>query len=262
MVDTHAHLTDPAFDIDRDKIISNMPNDNLEYIVNIGFDINSSVRCVEMAESVGRLYATVGVHPEEVECWNKQTEQKLRELAHHPKVVGIGEIGLDYHYTKENIDLQKEIFISQLRLAHECHLPVCIHNRDSVGDMLDILESHAELLTDGGVFHCFSESVEVYKRIKKLGLMVGFGGICTFKNARKTTDVIKLVDMDDFVVETDCPYLAPEPNRGKRNEPKFVQFVIDKIAEIKGISPSEVEHVSTQNALKLYRKIGVQNERN
>lgn len=257
MIDTHAHLIDSAFDNDRNKIILNMQSDNLEYIVNIGFDIESSKQCIKMAENFDRLYATIGVHPEEVSCWDENTFNTLKKLAKHPKVVGIGEIGLDYHYTKEDIELQKEIFVAQLKLAHECNLPVCIHNRDSIGDMLDILENNANLLTDGGVFHCFSESVEVYQRIKKLGLKVGFGGVCTFKNARKTLDVIRVVDVDDFVVETDCPYLAPEPNRGKRNEPKFVRFVIDKIAEIKGISPSEVEKISTQNALKLYKKIGV-----
>lgn len=257
MIDTHAHLIDSAFDIDRDNILSNMQSDNLEYIVNIGFDIESSKKCIEMAENNDRLYATIGVHPEEVSCWDENSLGLLKEWAKHPKVVGIGEIGLDYHYTKENIELQKEIFVAQLKLAHECNLPVCFHNRDSIGDMLDILESHADLITNGGVFHCFSESVEVYERIKKLGLKVGFGGICTFKNARKTIDVIRVVDMSDFVVETDCPYLAPEPNRGKRNEPKFVRFVIDKIAEIRGISPSEVEKISTHNALELYKKIGV-----
>ncbi len=257
MIDTHAHLTDDAFKTDRDEIISNMQRDNLEYVVNIGFDIESSKRCIEMAEKNDRLYATIGVHPEEVGCWNQNSFDLLKEWAKNPKVVGIGEIGLDYHYTKENIKLQKEIFVAQLKLAHECNLPVCIHNRDSIGDMLDILESHADLITNGGVFHCFSESVEVYERIKKLGLKVGFGGICTFKNARKTVDVIKVIDMADFVVETDCPYLAPEPNRGKRNEPKYVKYVVDKIAEIKGISPSEVEKISTQNALELYKKIGV-----
>lgn len=257
MIDTHAHLTDTAFDNDRDQIISNMQSDNLEYVVNIGFDIASSEQCVKMAEMTDKLYATVGVHPEEISCWNDDTKQKLYELAKHPKVVGVGEIGLDYHYTRENIDLQKEVFVAQLKLAHEYHLPVCIHNRDSIGDMLEILENNTDLLTDGGVFHCFSESVEVYERIRKLGLMVGFGGICTFKNARKTIEVIKVVDLDNFVVETDCPYLAPEPNRGKRNQPKYVRFVIDKIAEIKGITPSEVDKISTKNALKLYKKIGV-----
>lgn len=256
MIDTHAHLTDAQFDGDRENIVANMKNDGLKYIVNIGCDMVSSQQSVEMAECYDNLYATVGVHPEELSCIDNDWLTKLEQWAKHPKVVAIGEIGLDYHYTKENIEKQKEVFLKQLQLAHKCHLPVCIHNRDSIGDMLDILEHNSNLLEDGGVFHCFSESVEVYERVKKLGLMVGFGGICTFKNARKTIDVIKIVDLDNFVVETDSPYLAPEPNRGKRNQPKYVRLVVEKIAEIKGLEPKEIERLSTQNALRLYKKIG------
>lgn len=261
MIDTHAHLCDAQFDSDRDEIINNMPSDNLDYVVNVAFDMQSSEQSVELAQANTRIYATVGVHPEEVDCWDENSYAKLSALAHHPKVVAIGEIGLDYHYTSQNKDKQIEVFVEQLKLAHECGLPVVIHNRDSIGDMLDVLEHNVHLLQNGGILHCFSESVEVYRRISKLGLKIGVGGICTFQNARKTVEVLSKCELEDFVVETDCPYLAPVPYRGTRNQPKYVKLVIDKIAQIKGVSANEIERISTQNALRVYKKIGETNGR-
>lgn len=261
MIDTHAHLCDAQFDSDRDEIIKNMPTDNLDYVVNVAFDMQSSEQSVELAQANTRIYATVGVHPEEVDCWNENSYAKLSALARHPKVVAIGEIGLDYHYTSQNKDKQIEVFVEQLKLAHECGLPVVIHNRDSIGDMLDVLEHNVHLLQNGGILHCFSESVEVYRRISKLGLKIGIGGICTFQNARKTVEVSLECELEDFVVETDCPYLAPVPYRGTRNQPKYVKLVIDKIAQIKGVSANEIERISTQNALRVYKKIGETNGR-
>lgn len=258
MIDTHAHITDNQYNVtERTQIINNFDCDGLQYVVNMGCDVLDSIDSVNLAHEHDKIYSAVGVHPENVDSWNDDTIVELARLAQDPKVVAIGEIGLDYHYTKENADKQKEIFIAQLRLAHECHLPVVLHNRDSIGDMLQILENNADLLVDGGVLHCFSESVEVYKRVQKLGLKVGFGGVCTFKNARKTVEVIEQIDLNDFVVETDSPYLTPEPYRGKcKNQPKYVRYIIEKIAQIRNLSVEQVEKMSTTNALDLYKKIG------
>lgn len=258
MIDTHAHLTDSQYDAkERTQIIDDFDRDGLQYVVNMSCDVEDSIESVNLAHKYDKIYSAIGVHPENVDTWNDDSIPILRRLAQDPKVVAIGEIGLDYHYTKENIDKQKEIFIAQLRLAHECHLPVVLHNRDSIGDMLSILENNSNLLSDGGVLHCFSESIEVYERVKKLGLKVGFGGVCTFKNARKTVEVIERIDLNDFVVETDSPYLTPEPYRGKvKNQPKYVRYAIEKIAQIRKLSVEQVERLSTQNALDLYKKIG------
>lgn len=256
MIDTHAHLTDEAYDDRRATMIQNFKADGLDYVLTIGCDFKSSVDCVALAEKYDNVYAVIGVHPEELHTYTDETREYFLKVAKHPKVVAIGEIGLDYHYRSDNKDEQKRVFIDQLKLANEVKLPVVIHNRDSIGDMLEILENNKDLLKNGALFHCFSESVETYKRLKKLGIKVAFGGVCTFKNAVNVVKTLENVDLDDFVIETDCPYLTPMPYRGKMtNEPKFVRFVAEKIAEVRGLCLDEIIKIADENTYNFFKKI-------
>ena len=256
MIDTHAHLTDETYNNTREFMIKNFGADGLDYVFTIGFDFKSSIDCVRLAEKFDNIYAIIGVHPDEVASFTTECRDYFKMISRHPKVIAIGEIGLDYHHRTDNKDEQKKVFVEQLKLASEVGLPVVIHNRDSVGDMLDILENNKKLLKNGGLFHCFSESVEVYQRIKKLGLKVAFGGVCTFKNAVNVQKTLEVVDLDDFVLETDCPYLTPEPYRGKMtNQPKFVRLVAEKIAQVKGLSVDEIISITDKNTYKLFKKV-------
>lgn len=253
MIDTHAHLTDSEF-ADRDEIISNLKENKIDKVFTVAYSKQSIKDVFELSQKFDNVYAIIGIHPEEVKDYDNETIELLKEYSRNPKVVGIGEIGLDYHY--ENCDKlkQKEVFINQIKLAHELGLPISIHNRDSIGDCLKILKENREYLTHGGVIHCFSESVEVYKEIKKLGLKIAFGGILTFKNSKTAPLVCEVADIDDLLLETDCPYLAPTPLRGERNEPKYVSLVAQKIGEIKGLSYDFICEKTTENALKLFSK--------
>ncbi len=254
MIDTHAHLTDEKYADTVQTIIGNMSSDGLDKIFTVAYNYQSVLDCLALANKHHNIYAIIGVHPCDWEDYDK-TKQLLIDNANNPKVVGIGEIGLDYHYPDTNKEQQKRIFVDQLQLAHDYNLPISIHVRDAIGDLMQLLEQNAHLLTSGGVVHCFSESVEVYKRVTKLGLKIAFGGVVTFKNAVKAVEVARVVNMNDFVLETDCPYLTPEPYRGKQiNQPKYVRYVADKIANIKGITTEAVMAQTTANALKIFTK--------
>lgn len=256
MIDTHAHLTDENYINSRDFMIKNFQNDGLDFVFTIGYDFKSSIECVKLAEKYENVYAVIGVHPDEITCFTTECKDYFKMISKHPKVIAIGEIGLDYHYRTDNKEEQKIVFVEQLKLANVVGLPVVIHNRDSIGDMLEILENNKKLLKHGGLFHCFSESVEVYHRIKKLGLKVAFGGVCTFKNAVNVHKTLEAVELDDFVIETDCPYLTPEPFRGKMiNQPKFVRLVAEKIAQVKGLSVEEILEIADKNTYKLFSKV-------
>ena len=257
LIDTHAHLTDEKFEGLTDEIIEKLEENRVEKVFCMAVDKKSIEEVFSLSQKYSNIYALLGVHPEDVDDWDDYAKNRIIELSNNPKVIGIGEIGLDYHYCKDNKDKQKRVFIEQLKLAHELKLPVCIHNRDSIGDMLQILKENKELLEFGGVIHCFSESVEVYREIKKLGLKIGLGGTLTFKNCITPPLVCKECDMTDFLIETDCPYLAPEPYRGKLNEPKYTMYVAEKIALIKGISCDSVIKQAKMNALQLYKKANV-----
>lgn len=257
LIDTHAHLTDDKFAGITDEIISNLEFNNVEKVFCMAVDKKSIEDVFSLSLKYPNIYAVIGVHPEDIDSWDEDTKNRIIELSKNPKVVGIGEIGLDYHYTKDNKDKQKEIFVEQIKLAHRLKLPVCIHNRDSIKDMLEILKANKEYLEYGGVVHCFSESVEVYREIKKLGLKIGFGGTLTFKNSVTAPIVCKECDMTDFLIETDSPYLAPEPFRGKTNEPKYTRYVAEKIALIKGVSYDTVVEQAKKNALDVYKKANV-----
>lgn len=254
IIDTHAHLTDSQYDNFREELISSFSNDKIAKVFTVAYDKQSIISAVELAQKHPQVYAIIGIHPSEVQDWNESTISLIRQLSTHPKVVAIGEIGLDYHYEGFDKEEQKRVFVEQLQLAHELQLPISIHNRDSIGDCLTILKENSHLLSNGGVVHCFSESIEVYKEIKKLGLKIAFGGSLTFKNSVVAPSVCKIADLDDILLETDCPYLTPHPYRGSLNQPKYTSLVAQKISEIKGISYDTVVQTTTANALKLFKK--------
>ena len=254
LIDTHAHLTDEKYTDNVDEIISKLQENNITKVFTVAYSKKTIIDSVQLAEKYANIYAIIGIHPGEVNDYDENTIKLLEEYSTHPKVVGIGEIGLDYHYDNYDKERQKQVFISQIKLAHKVGLPICIHNRDSIGDCMEILKSHKEYLTNGGVVHCYSESEEIYKEIKKMGLKISLGGILTFKNSVVAPNVCKIADLEDILLETDCPYLTPHPYRGQTNEPKYVSLVAQKIAEIKGLSYDKVAEQTTNNALDLFKK--------
>ena len=248
--DTHAHYDAEQFDEDRDSVLASFPAANIGLVVNPGCDLPSSRMAVELAERYDFLYAAVGIHPEECAGYTDADLEVLRQLAQHPKVVAIGEIGLDY-YWEENPprDFQQNVFRKQLELARELDLPVIIHDRDAHGDALAIVLEYPDVR---GVFHCFSGSPEMAQELLKRGWYLGFDGPITFKNARRAPEVAAVTPLDRMVIETDSPYLTPVPFRGKRNDSRYLPYVIEKLAEWKGVSPAEVERVTYENGLRLY----------
>ena len=251
LFDTHAHYDADAFDADRLELLASMPGRGVELILNPGCDVPSSRAAVELAERFPFVYAAVGVHPEECGGWTGGELEALRELARHPKVRAMGEIGLDY-YWEENPprELQKEVLHAQLELAEELDLPVIIHDREAHGDCLEIVRAHPKVT---GVYHCYSGSLEDAKVLVKLGWMLSFTGSITFKNARKAPEIIAWLPMDRIMVETDSPYLTPVPYRGKRNDSGYVRLVAEKIAEIKGLDPEEVARITLENGRRFFR---------
>lgn len=255
LIDTHAHLTDEKFDDIREELIHGLQNNHVEKVFTVAYSKETILQAVELAEKYDNIYAIIGIHPEDAPKFDKETEDLLYKYSKHPKVVGIGEIGLDYHYDGYDKEVQAKVFIRQLEIAHDVGLPVSIHNRDSIGDCIDILKNHKHLLESSGVIHCFSESVETYREIKKLGLKIAFGGTLTFTNSVVAPKVCEIADMEDILLETDCPYLTPHPFRGKCiNEPKFTSLVAEKIALIKGIGYDKVVEQTRENALNLFTK--------
>ena len=254
MIDTHAHLTDDCYNDCIDTIISNMPSDGLSKIFTVSYNLDSIHKCVKLAEHYDNIYAIIGVHPEEWRDYDA-ARSVLEGYLTHPKVIGVGEIGLDYHYPDTNKVEQKRIFLDQIELAYKYQLPISIHVRDAIGDLLDILKSNISKLQYGVLIHCFSESVEVYRELTKLGCKVAFGGVSTFKNARKVKQVIAEAELGNFVLETDCPYLTPEPLRGQvQNQPKYVKYVLQNIAQIKDVADQLIDQVTTDTALQLFPK--------
>lgn len=254
LIDTHAHLTDEKYKDNLNDIIAKFEENRLEKVFTVAYNKQTIIDCVNLAEKHDNIYAIIGIHPDEVNDYDEETIALLEKYSSNPKVIGIGEIGLDYHYENYDKEHQKEVFIAQIKLAHKLGLPIAIHNRDSIGDCMEILKNHREYLTHGGVVHCYSESVEIYKEIKKLGLKISFGGILTFKNSVTAPQVCQIADLGDIIIETDCPYLTPHPYRGQVNEPKYVSLVAQKIAEIKGISYDKVVDITKENALNLFKK--------
>ena len=249
--DTHAHYDDDAFDEDRDVLLSGMKEAGVEYIVNIGASMASSKRSVALAEKYPFMYAAVGVHPDEVGELDEEKFATLKEWAKHEKVKAIGEIGLDYYWDKEGHDLQKHWFLRQMELAHEMKLPMIVHSREAAKDTLDMVIA-AKPLELSGIIHCYSYSVEQAREYLNMGYYIGIGGVLTFKNGKKLKEVAEYTPLSQIVLETDCPYLAPVPYRGKRNDSSKLSYVAEELAAIKQISVEEVIRITTENGRKLY----------
>lgn len=249
--DTHAHYDDDAFDGDRDVLLSGMKEAGVEYIVNVGASMASSKRSVELAEKYPFVYAAVGVHPDEVGELDEEKLNRLREWSKHPKVKAIGEIGLDYYWDKEQHNLQKHWFMRQMELAHERQLPMIVHSREAAKDTLDMVIA-AKPLELQGIIHCYSYSVEQAREYLNMGYYLGIGGVLTFKNAKKLKEVAEYAPLSQIVLETDCPYLAPVPYRGKRNDSSKIAYVAEELAALKQVSVEEVLRITNENGRKLY----------
>lgn len=251
LIDSHAHLDDRKFDDDRESLIKNFKNNNIELVINIGADLKTSQASVELAEKHDAIYAAVGVHPHSAKEVNTMVMEQLKELAENEKVIAIGEIGLDYYYDNSPRDVQRKWFIEQLKLAKELDLPVIIHTRDAAGETFEILKNNQNGNVRG-VLHSYSGSVEMALDYVKMGFYISIGGPVTFKNARIVREVAEAVPLDKLLIETDCPYLTPEPYRGKRNEPVYVKYTAEKIAEIKKISYDDLVKATNANTKKLF----------
>jgi len=245
--DTHAHYDDEAFNEDRFDLLNIMMENNVKYIINQGVDIKSSLDSISLAEKYSYIYAAVGIHPLDVK--KMEDISKIEELAKHEKVVAIGEIGLDYYYDYDKPS-QKELFIKQLEIADRLNLPFCIHCRDAASDVFEILSENKHLINHSGLMHCYSEGKEWFDKFLGLGLYLSFSGNITYKKSDRT--FLKDIPLDRILIETDSPYLSPEPVRGRKNEPKNVRFVIEKIASEIGVSSEELKKITTENAKKFY----------
>lgn len=249
--ETHAHYDDAAFDEDRDSLLPSLPEAGIGKVVNVGASLASCRKTMEIMGKYPFVYGALGVHPSETAELNEENFAWLRDALLHEKCVAVGEIGLDYYWPEPDRDTQKIWFRRQLNLARELHKPVIIHSRDAAQDTMEILrQERAEEI--GGVVHCFSYSVEIAETAVKMGFYIGVGGVLTFKNAAKIKEVVKKIPLDRIVLETDCPYLSPEPFRGKRNSSLYIPYVVEKIAELKQVSAEEVEDIIWKNAEDLY----------
>ena len=250
LFDTHAHILDDQFKEDLDQVIRNI-YDNMALVVNIGCNLEDCPRTVALAEQYDKVYAAVGLHPEDVKTYTPEGWDMICRLAEHPKVVGIGETGLDYYWDTSTKDAQKVLFEQHIDLAKQLHKPLVIHDREAHGDTLEILK-RTNAKEVGGILHAFSGSVEMAMEVIKMGFYIGLGGSVTFKNARKAVEVAQAIPLEYLVIETDCPYMAPVPFRGKRNEPMLVQHTAAKIAELRGISVEELIEATYQNGKRIY----------
>ncbi len=248
--DSHAHYDDRQFDEDRNELLLSMNENGVGTIVNVGSTLRSCEKVVELAAEYPNVYAAVGVHPDEVGDLNEETFAFVKEQCQKDKVVAVGEIGLDYYWDNESHDVQKEWFIRQLDLARELNLPVIIHSREAAADTLEIMKEHAKGLR--GVIHCFSYSVELAREYVKMGFHIGVGGVVTFKNGRKLKEIVEELPIEKILLETDCPYLAPVPYRGKRNSSVYLTYVAEEIAALKGILVEEVISQTEKNAKELF----------
>ena len=250
LFDTHAHMNDPAFDEDRDSVILGLKEKGIANFLNVGCCLDSSKDCIAMAEKYPFVYASVGSHPDSADEVNEEVIEAYRQMASHPKVRAIGEIGLDYYYETIPREIQQKAFRMQLELAQELKMPVIVHERNAHDDGMRIVKEFKEVT---GVFHCYSGSAEMARQLVNMGWYIGFTGVLTFKNARKAVETAESIPLDRIVLETDCPFMAPEPFRGKRNDPGYLPQMAKKLAEIRGISVEEVIEATTENAKRLYQ---------
>lgn len=250
LFDTHAHINDRAFDMDREELLQSLSRQGVDLLMNPGCNLEDSRLSVKLAEAYPFIYAAVGSHPDSADEVNDAVIDEYRKLCHHPKVKAIGEIGLDYHYEDIPREIQKKAFILQMELARETGLPVIVHERDAHEDGMEIVKTFSDVT---GVFHCYSGSAEMARQLVDLGWYIGFTGVLTFKNARKAIETAQSIPLDRIVLETDCPYMAPEPFRGKRNHPGYLYRMAEKLAEIRNMTPDEIQAITTENGKKLYR---------
>ena len=250
--DTHAHYNDEKFEEDRNIIIREIKENNIKYVTVVGYNIESSIKAIEIANKYDNIYATVGISPNDLD--SQIDLEKIESLAQDKKVVAIGEIGLDYYWNKENKDLQRDIFLKQIEIANKLELPISIHTREAVYDTLDILKNKIKV-KNNGIFHCCPLNVELIKEAIKLGFYISFSGNVTFKNSKNADKCIETVPKEKLLIETDSPYMTPEPHRGKRNNSIYVKLVAQKIADVKNMSLEDVAKITLENAKRIY-KIG------
>lgn len=249
--DSHAHYDDADFDEDREELLASFGKHGIGTVINIGASLAGCEATVKLTEQYPFIYGAVGVHPSEVEELSEEGMERLCALCGHEKIVAVGEMGLDYHYPDPAVSVQKEWFVRQLALAREVKLPVIIHSREAAKDTLDIMQAnHAEEL--GGVVHCFSYTKEMAREYLNMDFYFGIGGVITFSNAKKLKEAVQYIPMDKILLETDSPYLSPEPHRGKRNSSLNLPYVAEAIAELKGISGEEVVETTERNARRLF----------
>lgn len=249
--DTHAHYDDGQFDEDREDVLLTMQAGGVGTIVDASATVNSWERVLELTQKYLFVYGMIGVHPDEVGDLNEDNFARMEQLLQKEKIVAVGEIGLDYYWDKESRDLQEAWFVSQLELARKWNLPVNIHSREAAADTMQIMKEHARGIP--AIIHCYSYSKEMAEEYVRMGYLIGVGGVVTFKNAKRLKEIVKEIPLSHIVLETDCPYLAPEPNRGKRNSSLNLPYVAQAIAELKGITAEEVIRVTEENAKRFYR---------
>ena len=250
LFDSHAHYNDEKFDEDREKLLKEIYKSGVTKLVNAGYSLESSKSAIEIAKTHKFIYSTVGISPNDIEGYKEEYLQEIKKLAKNEKVVAIGEIGLDYYWNKENKDLQKEVFVSQIEIANELNLPIVIHTREAIYDTLEILKNNN--CHKKGIFHCCPFNVDLVREGLKLGFYISFAGPTTFKNSKNAAEIIKMVPLDKMLIETDSPYLSPEPLRGKRNDSRNVKYIAQKIADVKEISLEEVAKITYENAKKIF----------
>ena len=249
--DTHVHYDDAKFDEDREDLLKKIYDFGVKKYVNVGCDIDTSKKSIELANTHNFIYASCGIHPSEIKEENIEQIKEIEKLAQNDKVVAIGEIGLDYHWDKENKELQKEVFLKQIDIANKLKLPIIIHTREAIQDTINILKKCK--LKSGGILHCCPFNKDLVETGLETGLYIAFGGTCTFKNSKNASEIIELVPIEKMLVETDSPYLAPEPKRGTRNDSRNLEFIINKIAEVKNIPSEEVANITFENAIKIFQ---------
>ena len=250
--ESHAHYEDARFDEDREALLSSFPQKGIDYVVNVGSSLNTTQQSIALAKQYDFIYAAAGVHPEETAELNEENFAWLCEQMKQEKVVAVGEIGLDYHWDEPERKIQKVWFERQIALARQVSLPMIIHSRDAAQDTLDIMKA-CKAEEAGGVIHCFSYGVEMAREYLNMGFYIGIGGVLTFKNAKKLKEVANYVPLDRILLETDCPYMAPEPHRGKRNSSLYLPYVAETLATIKGVDVEEVYQTTRENGKQMYR---------
>ena len=251
LFDTHAHMDDHAFDTDREELLSNLPGQGLTLVMNPGCSLESSRNAVALANQYDYIYAAVGSHPDVADEVNEEVLEEYRKLCKlNPKVKAIGEICLDYHYEDIPREIQLKAFRMQMELARELNLPVIVHEREAHEDGMNVVREFPDVT---GVFHCYSGSAEMARQLVDRGWYIGFTGVLTFKNVRKAVEVAASIPLDRIVIETDCPYMSPDPFRGKRNDPGKIYRMAEKLAEIRGLSVDEIQAITVENGRRLYR---------